>query len=291
MINDMQRRRVNRRGPFALTALVGIVAAASSVAPLAAAPARRPAKAPVAVISGSGRYLVGGYVDGRWVKADVVEPNLPGAAEVRSVGLSGASTVGTRPLNPVRPDDICSWNWSFSDLVPENTNGVYVVGATWPLMPRPVERLDPNGETYRTIVGNFLKSKGLPTPVVRITGLYRADLDGDKKLEVVITASNFRATGDFRGETRVGDYDLVLVRSVKGAAAVDQIVHFETFRAGNGVASEGGQHALEAIADLDGDGRMELVVDASYWESFTTEVYRSSTTGAWRSVVEEGCGV
>jgi hypothetical protein len=45
------------------------------------------------------------------------------------------------------------------------------------------------------------------------------------------------------------------------------------------------------MADLNGDGRMEVIVQTDYYEGGSTAAYELSGTGALESVMAAGCGV
>ncbi len=273
--------------------LIPLLASAVVAAVVLAEPsgARTP-KPTVAVMNATSDYLIGGVSNDRWVSADTLQERLPDSAPVRSLSLSGERSLGTKKLAATQPPDICSWNWQYGDLG-GGDDPLRVVGATWPLVPRPVKRLDPKGRAYRAIVGGFLGKNGIPNPIVRITGQYQVDLDGDGRDDVVITASNFQTSGDFQIATTVGDYDLVMVRSLRGGKAVERVLYFERFGASAGVASDGSQHWVLAIGDLDGDGNMEVITELTAWEAGRTDIYKAGTNAAsrWKSVANENCGV
>lgn len=51
-------------------------------------------------------------------------------------------------------------------------------------------------------------------------------------------------------------------------------------------------HRLTAVADLNGDGRMEIASDTGYFESSQTDVFELRPTGAGaRRVLTAFCGV
>ena len=109
--------------------------------------ARTP-KPTVALMNATSNYLIGGVTNGRRVSADTLKTELPESAAVRSLSLGGERSLGTKNLSASQPPDICSWNWQYGDLG-GGDDPLRVVGATWPLLPRPVKRLDANGGTYR----------------------------------------------------------------------------------------------------------------------------------------------
>ncbi len=48
---------------------------------------------------------------------------------------------------------------------------------------------------------------------------------------------------------------------------------------------------LVAVADLNGDGRMEVVIDDAYYEGSSTAVYELAGDGSLVRVIGAGCGV
>ncbi len=53
-------------------------------------------------------------------------------------------------------------------------------------MPREVEAISPQNETYRQVLADYLISQDIATPDVQIEQILRADLEGDGRMEVLV---------------------------------------------------------------------------------------------------------
>ena len=65
------------------------------------------------------------------------------------------------------------------------------LAATWNGLPRNPLIADATHSFYADAVRDFLKSRGIDHPQVRITRILRADLDRDGQEEVLISATNY----------------------------------------------------------------------------------------------------
>lgn len=154
-------------------------------------------------------------------------------------------------------------------------------------VPRKVVELNPANAIYRRVVRSFLARKGVLVPNARVTRLIRTDLDGDGSEEILLAASS---RGDFartplNDRLRAGEYSLLLLRTVRAGKVVEIPLSF----AAKGVGFPE-DFALRAIADLDGDGRMEVVVSSAGWESSGAALWGFRSGRATR-LVENGSGL
>ncbi len=167
--------------------------------------------------------------------------------------------------------------------------------------PRPAEALPTQSAVYRESVRAELTRRGLQTPVLNINSVTRADLDGDGTLEVIIEASHFRlqASGNFAPPPRAeaGDYSLLLLRWVKNGQVQTTVLYQNVFtktptqaqlEAGGGQVPS--HYGLAGVADLNGDGRMELVVADAYYEGEGAAVLEWSPESGAKERLNQGCG-
>jgi hypothetical protein len=141
------------------------------------------------------------------------------------------------------------------------------ISAPWELVPHLVETLEDDG-TYAAFAGELLAERGLNVPDPVIKQLLRVDLQGDGVNEVLVVAEDV-TPGLF---AEVGDYSIAFLRTT-----VDGDI--QTAILGDSVivsADEGpivDSFSIGAVADLSGDGKMEIVVSDAYYEGLSVQVW------------------
>ena len=169
------------------------------------------------------------------------------------------------------------------ELLPKPENGIIAIAASWNALPRKPRGADTTQKTYVDAVRELLKTKGIEQPKVKIENILRIDLDGDGEEEVLISATNY-FTNDGRLPMRspAGSYSMVLLRRVVAGNVETQLVQGEFHpKAYPGKGSDEGAsfdapNAYKVIGtfDLDGDGKLEIVIDSRYYEGSETSIYR-----------------
>jgi hypothetical protein len=171
-------------------------------------------------------YLFGGTSDGKWIKADATAKALPDETTYRIYGLT--QPLGEAKGGKPKPKEVLCEETLAVSLSPKPEKGVIAIAAPWNALPRKPQVLDPTQKVYADAVGDFLKTKGIEQPKVKIESILRVDLDGDGEDEVLVSAANY-----FDKENRVpmrspaGSYSMVLLRRVVAGKVETQLVEGE----------------------------------------------------------------
>jgi hypothetical protein len=204
--------------------------------------------------------LLGGAENGAWVSAADAAVRLSGGETYMLYSLDGpqGTTIGSQPA----PDMICPqyyMQWNPAPSVPS----LIGVGGGWNALPRMPKASDISDyPVYAAAVGAWLASQGMPVPdPLELANVTRADLDGDGSLETVISASRFiEPTGHDVG---AGDFSTVLLYRESDAETIQ--LAGDVYPAARSLVFPR-TYSLLAIADLNGDGRMEVIVHVDLWE-------------------------
>jgi hypothetical protein len=231
--------------------------------------------------------LLGASDGQKWLKPKQAAKQFKPGLSFRTFDLG--KEVGRAKARKVGADmDICP-DVEIVSFEETPSSGEIALAATWNALPRPVRILDTTQATYRDAVRDFLASRGLPKPEVKITQILRADLDGDGEEEVLLSATNYEAEeGSAPTSSRAGNYSFVLLRQVRGGKVETKLISGEFYKKDNTFDAPN-VHRVAAILDLDGDGKMELVVTRNYYEGGTTTVYRYRPSSL-KPLVAVSCG-
>lgn len=231
-------------------------------------------------------FLIGAGGSGKWVKMEDAAKAVHGGEQYHLYTLTEQLGVvkGGKPHSFEEP---CPEQQVIS-LTPKPKSGVIAVAGPWNALPRIPKLQDTTQPVYQKAVADFLASKGIHDPKVKITKIVRIDLDGDGEDEVLISATNYFSKDGVPTGARQGSYSCVILRRVVGGKVDTQLVDGEfypkatTFSAPNA-------YEISAILDLDGDGKMEVILESGYYEGGATAVY--SVTGKKpRQLLIVGCG-
>jgi hypothetical protein len=168
--------------------------------------------------------------------------------------------------------------------------GVIGLAAQWNALPRKLLVVDATQPVYVEAVRDFLKAQGIKEPKVRITRILRIDLEGDGEDEVLISATNY-----FTNNNEVpmhtpprGSYSIVILRRVVGGKVQTQLVASEVY-AKTDASNAPNLYSIAAVLDLNGDGKLEVVVHSFYYEGGETAIYRCEPVKI-EAVLSVACG-
>ncbi|MDH5653123.1 MAG: hypothetical protein OEZ39_14800 [Gammaproteobacteria bacterium] len=228
------------------------------------------------ILSTYARCMMGHIEDTRWYTAygDKAFPSGFKSPEKYTLyGLdNNTSEVKGAELN--RQEYPCQSNY-YVNFSPEVKGAYTAIGNhDWQPIRRKIESVDVNNKVYNKIVYDFLKQNGVSDPKPRILQIYKADIQGDGKDEVFISATYYAENKNTPKREIVpayalkGDYSLILARMVIDEKPVNYIIagkiHENNTERPAPYGTEPYEYYINSILDVNGDGAMEIVIDYSY---------------------------
>jgi hypothetical protein len=229
--------------------------------------------------------LIGGLNKGEWMYYDEFynsgAVNFEGYEyDVYSNNSKVATAKGSLPMNWMTGDTLLGTEYEFGYCIIElyeNDNRIddfdIALKADWDLFPRLYNEDNSENTYYTDLVKNYLIECGIEKPDTTVKQSIRVDLEGDGTDEILINADN-KIEGSF-DEVKKGDNAVLIFRKFVDGKAIDQIL--EQY-----IITEEPEYpspyrllyGVETIADLDGDGIMEIIVENSYYEGFGWSIYK-----------------
>lgn len=166
--------------------------------------------------------------------------------------------------------------------------GALAVTAEWNVQPRRVVQAGADALVYQQVGESFVADRPDVDPTLGdVTEVYRSDLNGDGIEEVVF---GFEHLADTNGVGAAGDFSLVIARLPHADGTVADQVLFEHYGDDPVTFPNPGRGSVLAIADLNGDGAMEVTVRSTFWEASVAEAFELQGDRLVR-VMSGGCGV
>lgn len=203
-----------------------------------------------------------GWWDGDWQSGD----DLPvsGGEQYQVVRLDEpiSSTTGSEARTSCEPLDLVSVE--FEPAIPGGFREIdaLAIQTDMAVRPHPVEILDPS-VTYLEAASQLLEGRLAGLPVINLTQVIRTDLEGDGVDEVIVTASTIP---DDLISAQVGDYSIVFLRKVIEGEVQTAILGESIVDDPDALLQNLVVFRVAAVADLNGDGKMEIVLNGIVWE-------------------------
>jgi hypothetical protein len=156
------------------------------------------------------------------------------------------------------------------------------ISAPWLITPHLVEQLEDDG-TYSAFASELLAERGLDVPDPALKQIFQVDLEGDGVNEVLVVAED--VTEGLIAQD--GDYSIVFMRQTVQGDVRTSILGESVV-----VTAEGPfvlSYSISALADLNGDAVMEIVLTGAYYEGIGVEVWESTAEGPVMRI-SSGCG-
>jgi hypothetical protein len=178
---------------------------------------------------------------------------------------------------------------------------IYGLVAPWKIVPRKIERLPLNNVAYNKVMAAELANRGIKAPV-QMTQILKTDLDGDKSDEIIMVAQRPALTSNYDiigtgYALKAHDYALTIVRKVTpngvktfvlDAAWTKTDFDSKKYSEDSNDPPRRFTQWVNGIADFNGDGTMEVLVNSVLWEGYGFEV-NSWNGKIFSKILEWGC--
>ncbi len=237
--------------------------------------------------------LLGGAQNGNWVTAEKTDAQLKDKTEFNIINFNGIKKGSIFGAKGERGD--CDNPRIVFDEPEANDNDspAFAIGANakWNPVPRIPQPLSVTNKIYTKLVSDFLKSKGIAKSKIVITQAYQIDLEGDGQKEIIITGNYYKK--GMAEEQNIGDYSFILLRKIVNGKLQTIFSNGEFFtpkllRSGEYAPPE--ERVIKAIADLNGDGKMEFVLSVFGYEAHSHTIFEMKN-GKPVKVLESECYV
>ncbi len=227
----------------------------------------------------AGNLCVAGWWEGGWQRATNAS-SLPvsGGESYQSIGIgSSPSTVtGGAPVQESAPSS--HWRVPLTPQPPGDTGGV-AVQTSGNLFPRAVSNGNINDANLVERTRELLASD-IADPVVEITQVIQTDIDGDGVTDTAVAA--FHNEGRSLIDAAPGSYGVIYVlKEIQGEEELLLLEISVIPDSGGGTESLLVRPGITGFADVNHDGRMELITSGIYYEGswITVWEYVSDTQG------------
>ncbi len=237
-------------------------------------------------------YLLGGSKNGKWLTAETVAPLIKKETKMVLIDVKGIVKGGGILTDMGEDYGGCGENKAVR-LEPEIRSGIVAVGdnAKWNPVPRVPKSIRVTDKSYVKIAADFLKTKGIARTKIKLSQIVQIDLEGDGKYEIII-AGNYYKKGE--GEVQnAGDYSFALLRKTVNGKPQNILLGGDFFTAKlvrSGDFDPPSEREITAIADLNGDGKMEIGLAVLGYEYNGNTIFEMKN-GKPVKVLEAECSV
>ncbi len=233
-------------------------------------------------------YLMGAIDSGKWIEPTDAAESVRSGTKMTVFGLLGkvgnVSVVKLDTRNEPCPDR------PVVKLSPRTIKqGAIAFSANWNPLPRKPKLADPKQKSHVDVVREFLRDRGIKDPVVHITKIVSVDLNGDGQDEFVLSATHYKKGDKIPDESSPNTYSFVMIERVVDGQTKTGLVDGEFYPEAK-PDSAPNKFEIAALLDLNGDGKIDIVLRSAYYEGNEISVYETQTSGA-KKVLTVGCGL
>lgn len=222
-----------------------------------------------------------------------VAPAAKKGTAYRMVSLKGVGATVTTSADGREGENGCGGATrgliAFSALPATDAPYVLVPG-DWAAAPKTIIADDVTKSEYQPIVDAALAAHGVAGGKATAGVALKADIDGDGTDEIIVSATN---VADGADKPKLGDFALIAVQHVKGGKPMTTGLLVQSIDKSNVEMADMplSAPAVVAIADLDGDKRMEIVTLNIGYEEHSVDAWHVEEDATKRIPFQAYCGV
>ena len=233
-------------------------------------------------------YLIGAIQSGKWIEPTDATNSVKSGAKLPVYGVTG--TVGNVAVVKLDTRNEPCPDRPIVKLNPRKVKqGTVAFAANWNPLPRKPKLVDVKQKQHVDVVREFLRQRGLRDPIVNISQIVSVDLDADGKEEFVISATHYKDGDEIPDEATANTYSFVMVERFVDGKPKAELVDGEFYPEAKGDMPPN-KFEIAALLDLNGDGKIDIVLRSAYYEGDEISVYEYQPTGA-KKVLSVGCGL
>jgi hypothetical protein len=253
------------RRSISLIAFLAVLASGGSAA------GKRPVPLVFVTKGGTTGLVVGASFGSRWINWEKAKDHFKAGDKFRFFATTGTSSVKSVSKPVLSQASGTAYSVSVKRASQKSCEVGLPVSTGWKTAPRKAGPVDVKDGTVRMSVVQLLRFRGIASPQFEIVQAKRCDLDGDGAFETIIEARSPGLRKEMRegGAARVGQFSLVALREHSTTSLIAGEV-----RTKEGDDSGPPQlYELTHLLDLNGDGKMEIVVETTYYEGGGAQVF------------------
>jgi len=233
-------------------------------------------------------YLIGAIDLGKWIEPTDATSSVQPESKLPVYGVTGA--VGTIEVLKVDTQNEPCPDRPIVKLRPKKmTKGAIAFAASWKPLPRKPRLVDVKQKEHVDVVREFLRERGLRDPVVHITQIVQIDLDGDGHDEFVISATHYKNADKIPDESSANTYSCVLLEHMVDEKPKAELITGEFYPEAKADATPN-KFEIAALLDLNGDGKIDIVIRSTYYAGDDVSVYERQASG-FNKRLSVGCGL
>ena len=210
---------------------------------------------------------LGWWDGGNWMQVDELTSLPVSGGEDYQVVLLGSDEIvsGGTPTVQCEPLFNPGVELSDADALGDWPDPVgLAISAPWDITPHFIQEETDNG-TYSDLARPLLATRGLDVENPVIKQVVRFDMDGNGENEVLAVAEDIEDSDSLFAQE--GDYSLVFMRIVvEGEVRTAILGESIVTEVQEGTTPFILSHSVAAVADLSGDGKMEMIIHEVYYE-------------------------